>query len=364
MHRHLVILGLLVTWSMGQPAAAEPAVISAVIDAAGKPGAGGPEIMKGNLAAYLGAITYGVAGDGLWQPPTSAQRDGLRATLQHLLAGSLAQAVQSAQSAGFRLIELTDRQSAVVYYVIRDEPTTANVSPGGTYVWRPDATFPAVVEVPHPDSDDLTHLQGIELFIDSGAELLLLAGTHRRSDLVLSPCSAAIVEDYRRSDPAHAVDHLFHVAHVTLEDTMAEPLFLQLHGFGSDGFVELSAQCGYSPPATALKLLVNISDGLRDTSADGSGAPPPGSFARTLVETVNADQTIRACLHNEDTSIYGGTLTTQGRYTNGSVDACNLFALQSSQRFIHIEQSHDVREHERALMNALIARALLRYFAP
>lgn len=361
MHRQLVILGLLVTWSMGRPAAAEPAMVE---PAGGKPGSGGPQVMKGNLESYLTAITYGAEGDGLWQPPTSKQRDGLRATLQRLLGGSIQQAVQSAQNAGFRLIEFTDRQSTIVYYVVRDEPTAANVSPGGTYVWRPDATFPAVVEVPHPDSDDLTHLQGIQLFISSGSELLVLAGTNRRSDLTLSPCDGAAADDYRRSDASHAVDHLFQVAHVTIEDTMVDPLFLQLHGFGSDGYAELSVQCGYSPPAAALKLLVNVSDGFHDTSSDGSGAPPPGSFAHTLVETVNADQTIRACLYNEDTSTYGGTRTTQGRYTNGSADACNQHALQSQGRFIHLEQSHDVREHERPLLNDLITQTLLSYFAP
>ena len=145
---------------------------------------------------------------------------------------------------------------------------------------------------------------------------------------------------------------------------MVDPLFLQLHGFGSEGYAELSVQCGYSPPATALKLLVNVSDGFRDTSSNGSGAPPAGSFARTLVETVNADQTIRACLYNEDTSTYGGTQTAQGRYTNGSANACNQDAPQSQGRFIHIEQSVDVRQHERSLMNDLITQALLGYFAP
>lgn len=362
MHRPLVILCLLVTWNldMGRPAA-EPARVE---PAAGKPGPAGPEIMQGNLASYLTAITYGAEGDGLWQPPTKKQRDALRATLQQLIAGSIQQAAQSAQNARFRLIEFTDLQSTVVYYVVRDEATAANVSPGGTYVWRPDATLPAVVEVPHPESDNLTHLQGIELFLDSGAELLFLAGTNRRSDATLSPCDGAAENDYRRSDAAHAVDHLFHVAHVTIEDTMVDPLFLQLHGFGSDGYAELSVQCGYSPPATALKLLANISDGLRDTSANGSGAPPAGSFARTLVETINADQTIRACLYNEDTSIYGGTLTVQGRYTNGSGSACNQDAPQSQGRFIHIEQSVDIREHERSLMNDLITQTLLSYFAP
>jgi hypothetical protein len=361
MHRHLVILSLAVAWSAGRPAAAAPA---AVAPTGGKPGNGGPQIIRGDLASYLGLITYGAEGDGLWQPPTRKQQDGLQAALQHLLGGSVSLAVQSAQGAGFTLIEFTDRQRDTVYYVLRDAPTAANVSRGGTYVWRPDAAFPAVVEVPHPDSDSLTHLQGIELFIDAGAEFLFLAGTNRRSDLTPSPCDGAAENDYRRSDAAHAVEHLFQVAHATVEDTMVDPLFLQLHGFGAAGYTELSVQCGHSVPDTAPKLLVNVSDGFRDTSADGAGAPAPGSFARTLVETVNADQTIRACLFNEDTTIYGGTQAVQGRYTNGSADACTRNALQSQGRFIHIEQSHDVREHERALMNSLITQTLLGYFAP
>lgn len=318
--------------------------------------------MQGDIEAFLTSIAYGEAEDGRWRFPALEKRTLVKTALERLLAGQISQAAQSAQSAGFALIEYTDPARGL-FYILRDPPITGNISRGGTYVWRPDAAFVAVVEVPHPADDARTHLQGIELFLDAGAELLLLAGTSRRSDGTLSPCDDAVDDDFRRSDAAHAVKHLFHVAHEVAEDELDEPLFIQLHGFGSAGYDALLAQCG-AAAAGSLRLLVNISDGFRDTSASGSGAPPAGSFARVLADTVNEEGTIRACLYNQDTSIYGGTSNAQGRYTNGSVDACTEHAPESRGRFLHLEQSYDVRTHRRALMNALITEALSRYVAP
>jgi hypothetical protein len=335
----------------------------AAVTSAGEPRLDGAlQIMQGDLEIFLTSIAYGEAEDGRWRFPPLEKRNLVRTALEQLLASQISLAAQTAQSAGFALIKYTDPVRGL-YYVLRDPPITGNISPGGTYVWRPSAAFAAVVEVPHPADDARTHLQGIELFLDAGAELLLLAGTSRRSDATLSPCDDAVADDFRRSDAAHAVKHLFHVAHEVAEDVLDGPLFLQLHGFGSEGYDDLVAQCGSGASGT-LDLLVNISDGFRDTSASGAGAPPAGSFARTLAETIAAEGTIRACLYNDDTSIYGGTSNAQGRYTNGSVDACTEHAPESQGRFLHLEQSYDVRTHRRDLMNALITQALAHYFGP
>jgi hypothetical protein len=318
------------------------------------------QILEGDLETYLSSIKYGREGDGRWQLPSTDDLEVLRNTLADLLTGTINQAAQSASAAGFLLIQFRDPRRGW-FYLLRDVPGADNVSPGGTYVWNPTARFPTVIEVPHPLQDAYTSKQGIELYLASRALLLSLSGTHPGSDLVQSTCDGAVTRDYRRSDPSHSVQHAFHVVHQVAEDVLNDPLFVQLHGVGSEGLRELQEECGYHPPPGALGLLVNVSEGLRP-AGDDSGIPAADSFSSRLVDAVNADGTIRACLYNRDTSSYGGTWNTQGRYTNGSPDACTRYAPASSGRFIHLEQSNDLRKHHRARMNELITRTLTSYF--
>lgn len=321
---------------------------------------GALQVLEGDLQSYLTSIKYGQERDGRWQLPSTDDLEALRSTLTDLLTGTINQAVQSASAAGFLLVEFRDPRHGW-FYLLRDTPTADNVSLGGTYVWNPTARFPTVIEVPHPLQDAYTSKQGIELYLASHALLLSLSGTHPGSDLVQSTCDGAVAKDYRRSDPSHSVQHTFHVAHQVAEDVLNDPLFIQLHGVGSEGFRELQEECDYHPPPGKLGLLVNVSDGLRETGG-GSSAPPEDSFSSRLVDAVNADGAIRACLYNRDTSSYGGTWNTQGRYTNGSPDACTRYAPASSGRFIHVEQSNDLRKHRRAQMNELIVETLASYF--
>ncbi|MCV6604007.1 MAG: hypothetical protein OIF34_01785, partial [Porticoccaceae bacterium] len=60
----------------------------------------------------------------------------------------------------------------------------------------------------------------------------------------------------------------------------------------------------------------------------------------------------------------GGTLNTQGRFTNGSSSPCGQAATTSSRRFIHIEQSFDIRmsEGSRQIMTDHIVEAVEAFF--
>lgn len=312
--------------------------------------------MSGNIESFLQQIAYGSEDDERWSLPSSSEMQSFAAAVQSLLTGNYEQSAQSAAGIGFQLVQFSDPDRGI-FYILRDTPDTSHVAPGGTYVWAPQARYPLIVEVPHPRHDTHTNKEGIELFLAAKASMLLLSGTHRKSDLTESTCDGSSSNDYRRSDPAHAGAHLFHVAHERVEDTLTEPLFIQLHGFGSSAYRSLSKQCDHHVSGSDPQLLVNVSDTYR-----GNGAPPPGSFARVLSETINAEGTIKACLYNEDTSTYGGTLNMQGRYTNGSVDPCNEYALANNGRFIHLEQSYNTRRYQRPLMVSLVIAALQTYF--
>ena len=315
--------------------------------------------MSGDIEAYLKAIEYGVTDDMLWTLPSSSATSVFVQTIALMLAGEYEDAAREAQRIDFKLIEYTDPARGV-HYILQDTPNADNITPGGTYVWNPRALYPVVVEVSHPRFDSNTSKEGIELYLASESAWLLLSGTHRRSDTTLTTCDGASSNDYRRSDPAHAEAHFFHAAHAQIDDSLHEPLFIQLHGFGAAAYDQLKRECKHRTKRRDPELLVNVSDGYKDTS--GTGAPPAGSFARILHDTINDDRTIKSCLYNEDTRSYGGTLNVQGRYTNGSLAPCTTHAADHNGRFIHLEQSYNTRRYERPLLISLIQQALSTYY--
>lgn len=331
-----------------------------------------PIRISGDIEEYLKDISYGEDDDGAWTQPSEETIESFQQALHALITGDMDQAMAQASAIDFQIIEYTDPARGT-FLVLRDTPDRGNQSAGGTYVWNPRAAWPVVVEVPHPSHDSATDKQGIELFIDAQASVLLLSGTHRNSHHAASTCSSGS-SDYRRSDAAHAVTHLFHAAHVQTEESLSEPVYLQLHGFGSKAYKRLKEQCDHDAPKPDAELLINLSEGVRGGgklhgavsekggSKDGSQGGSGDELVQVLADTVNQDGTIKACLYNDDTEIYGGTLNVQGRYTNGSPDPCRRPARQSSGRFIHVEQSYNTRHEERTLLNRLIAEALDSYF--
>ncbi len=309
---------------------------------------------SGDLRAYLAAVYYGSADDERWWLPTAAEMFAFEAALSRLIAGDVEASARMAWEINFQLVRFSDSARGE-FYVLREEPAADGSSPGGVYVWRPRARYNAVIEVPHPVSDIGTDTQGIELFLHTEAAALLISGTHRRSDPERSTCDGASGNDYRRSDPAHSALHLFQVAHEQLEDELDEPLFIQLHGLGDDALQELCGQCAPARMSNPGPM-VNISEAV-----SAAGEPRPESFAHLLAETVDDDGTVDACLYNRDTSIYGGTLNVQGRYTNGASAPCGSEPKRSSGRFIHLEQSKHTRGRHRALINGLVADALAEH---
>lgn len=322
-----------------------------------------PIRISGDIEEYLKDISYGEDDDGAWTQPAEETIESFQQALHALITGDVDQAMARASAIKFQLIEYTDPARGT-FLVLRDTPTRGNLSAGGTYVWNPRAAWPVVIEVPHPSHDSATDKQGIELFLDAKASVLLLSGTHRNSHHAASTCSSGS-SDYRRSDAAHAVSHLFHAAHVQTEESLSEPVYLQLHGFGDKAYKRLKKQCDHDAAKPDPELLINLSEGVREGGKLHGAASKGGSgneLIQVLADTVNQDGTIKACLYGDDTETYGGTLNVQGRYTNGSSDPCRRPARQSSGRFIHVEQSYNTRHEERTLLNRLITEALDSYF--
>jgi hypothetical protein len=79
---------------------------------------------------------------------------------------------------------------------------------------------------------------------------------------------------------------------------------------------------------------------------------------------IDADRKLKACVFGNDTSSLGGTTNTTGRFTNGSTEPCLNDAAVSSMRFVHVEQSYQVRSGFRDSMSMHLRSAINDYFSP
>lgn len=197
---------------------------------------------------------------------------------------------------------------------------------GGTFIFNRNYKRNLVIEVPHPVFDANTLEIGLEMFLQLGARGLLIAGTHRNASHEESSCSVPKTRKnpYRKSDVAHFDDAWFHLAHQALSDADDDTFFLSVHGFSKKDDVPYDYVIGNG---------TMFSDDKRGYSS---------RLAKNLDKAFGADVAI-SC-NDSDMELYCGASNLQGRYTNGSKSVCHEDALRSSERFLHIEQSREVRD--------------------
>ena len=327
-----------------------PLLLSACQDNADQGGgSAGVVDRQGSLETYLKGIQLGQDGMDDWVEPGDARRADFASALQLLLSGDVDQAAAAAANAGYELqrYQDTDLDPARTHYVLAEQHPfgSTGFTGGGTYVYYPDGV-PLAIEVPHPLFDTHTDLEGIEQYLQLGARFLLLSGTHRHSSPTATTCSGTT--DYRRSDPAHYDQHLFQTVHEVADQTYADLLFLQLHGFGSSSLSALQQATGITSDSAVI-----VSQG---TTADSTTAEQ--GFAARLAQAVNNSTNVQAVIYPYEYNQLGGTRNVQGRYTNGSSDPCTQAAASHSGRFVHLEQSYTVRDTQRSVITQAIAAAL------
>ncbi len=301
-------------------------------------------VISGSLEQFLKSIDYG---DNNWAEPSADQEASFRQMVNAFLVEDYVAAADVGNSINYDLIEYTntDTTPASIYYLLMGQ---ARAKQPGFLGWGVYALLPsgrdALIQAPHPQSDLYTEHQAIELYLDSSSALLALSDARRDSSPTLSSCTGS----YPNSDGVHHLNHPFQYFHEAVSDLSSATHFLQLHGFGSSSLKSLKKQCHSNNDN-----LVNLSEGINYR---------PGRKDQSLMLTLEAaidDLTpIEACIYGRDTKSLGATTNTGGRYTNGSIDACNTGAEVSSNRWLHIEQSYQVRSAFRAEMNQAIIQAL------
>ena len=307
-------------------------------------------VEQGDLAAILNAIDYGNAGDNIWVEPTTSQVSIFRTVMSEFLNANFNEAHALAEGIGYEVVRFinTVTSSTAFHYLLREkiQPGNAGFIGGGTYVYNLRGEN-AVFQVPHPRADSNTAVQGIASYFIANPSLLLLSGTRRDSSTAQSPCSGS----FFASDVAHNNATLFHEAHRVASDANSQTVFIEFHGFGTSSRANLqsASQCN-----TTNNNLINLSEGINYVSS-----LTEDSLMQRLRSEVERRGTVAVCLFGNQSTSLGGTTNVSGRFTNGSIDSpCTNSASISSRRFVHLEQSFDVRLSHRQLIAEAIRDAL------
>ena len=318
------------------------------IDAAG---ANNIPQQKGNLEQYLKAIDYGKKADHSWVDPSARHLEKFSGVMEAFVRSNFNRAHRLSGKIGYRVIEFVDtsRSPERSHYILQELDALGSSSYKGAGIFVAKTTGkPIAIEAPHPQSDLYTELQAIELYMQSPAQYLFIAGSRRNSSTASSACSGS----FFTSDAVHNTQHTFYVAHQALAESNPETLFLQLHGFGSSSLDKLQTQC-----QTNNDKLINLSPGKK-YFPDGQAT----NFIDVLSASINQAGQSEACVYGSNTRSLGGTTNTTGRFSNHSADACTENATEISHQFIHIEQSFPVRASYRSLVNDQILDAIESFY--
>lgn len=278
---------------------------------------------SGDLVTTIGTIIDnmpGSSGDD-YIAPSNTQLGIWETCLLHLIQRKYADAELIANQLDYELIRFTDIGNNQPYYILRSQSTSDNL--WGTFVFNPKACQSnLVIQAPHPRNDSNTGDQGIYILKEIGALFYMVAGTHRCNSDVYSECSGTTStcdngsESYRESDMAHIDHSIFHKTTEILLAQLANPYFIQLHGFTK---------------RTTDPYLI-LSNGT-------TTAPSTDYLSQLGAALVNIDPVLTYKVAHITPSIrLKGTTNTQGRLINGSTNPCATAASMNSGRFLHIEQ--------------------------
>jgi len=220
------------------------------------------------------------------------------------------------------------------------------VYPWGTFITRirqPDETvriYNLSIDVPHPLADMNTYEEGVQIYKESQARSMYLAGSHRRTVPDKSDCGG-----YNKADASHNYQHPLTFTTMAVENYWTSKgkqfAVIQIHGKGDKG--------------PCKKSDIFVADGAANTHGNRQN---PGPIAEKFTEnlkkfmsgSVNQIDTVKS---NPDCEL-GATQNIQARFLNGMTEKsemCDIglggttgtFITTPNGKFLQIEQSLKVR---------------------
>ncbi len=298
----------------------------------------------GSLVQLVSKTEFVAAGSNAYVPPSSAEQEKFRTSLKELLADRVPQAMAGLTDIGLDLVQFTDTGKSS-FYLIR-EKADKNRGWGITAINLKGSKL--VIEAPHTLFDTKTEVEAAAFFLSLSAKALLIAGTHRCANTESSPCSGTTGvcgsdEPHRITDAAHSMVQLFHAAHEVFLDSDSSLVAISLHGFASgDGDPHAFISNGTNKEFSADDIANRLTAALKAQTG----------MTIAAVSCNDGNKDARLC----------GTLNVQGRYANGSPDACHTSVPSTTGRFLHIEQSLDLRRTEGSPNQENLIKALKMVF--
>jgi hypothetical protein len=256
--------------------------------------------------------------------------------IQQLLLGKVSSGMSKLNALNYDLNKLNDK-SGRSYLIARERST--GLRGLGTYIIDLKYARNVIVEAPHPIFDANTPEEGADIFQGLAARGLFIAGTHRCANKnTPSGCSGTTTAcgdgsiPVRISDAPHFTQNFMFAAHRAALQLSPQPIMLNLHGNSSEP-VDVTLSDGTRIAGARTALVQRLRNALlaRSVKVGSCNWPADGLTADNLCGTTNA----------------------QGRFSNGSPEACTRNAASASGRFLHIEQHRNIRDDPAALIQAL-----------
>ena len=267
-----------------------------------------------------------------YESPSSDDLQGMRDTLQSLLAGDYEAALAGADLLDYELCAGEGDEEWLV--LMRPQDRGAGHA---LFAWRVVDARPLILGNPHSWLELGTLDECVDAFEQIGARVLIATGTHRCANAAPAGCDGSTevcgaYEPYRESDMAHVVDGHYQVIHEVFADHFADDWVLSIHGFPFYG--------------------ISVSNGTHDAAAEGT---PVALIGAALMEQYPTER-VTSCSAWPGADVdyrYCGTTNVQGRYVNGSSDPCDQEATTASERFVHIEQFFSIWLSPQPVIDAL-----------
>ena len=281
---------------------------------------------SGDLEVYLNTKLSNMPGEtgNNYKVPTSGELSTWGTIITAILADEITNARTQADAVNYQIVEYTNTSLSLnrIFYVLEEKSTQTNY--WGTYVFSktPDRNN-LILQSPHSSHDFNTGKQAIYAFNRLNTSTLFLNGTQRCNNSTASTCAgtttvcSGVSEAFKVSDMAHNTNNMFQKTTEVLFNTIANSVFIQLHGFSknsTDPYVIMTNGTDKTPTTDYVTMIKN--------------------------ELFAIDNSLTFKLGHIDTD-WGrlrGFTNTQGIFINGSANPCNTSASETSGRFIYIEQ--------------------------
>jgi hypothetical protein len=181
------------------------------------------KVASGDLGAHINSFVATIPDEGTsaYKPPTSSGRSKMVEAYANIEVGNLSKAAALVDPLDYGVVHYEDTVTGRTSVVLSERRNQDGSWPRawGMYVFTPKATSDTTVEVPHPVADWNTEDVGVEVFRETNAEDLLIAGAHGNTN----PDKSA--------DVAHADESVFEGIHAADRHDLRRPYTAHRHIF-------------------------------------------------------------------------------------------------------------------------------------